>query len=66
MIHIKDAPSSPIYEDRPLHKKNPKVGSKKLALYENVWIDMEDAVTFEANEEVMSCWLTLADLRRSL
>ena len=39
-------------QDKPLHKKNPEVGTKKLVYASNLIIEQEDAASFGDNEEV--------------
>ncbi|GMG30310.1 unnamed protein product [Ambrosiozyma monospora] len=49
-LHIDGASES--VEDKPKHKKNPKVGMKKVYYSPNVLIEQQDAATIEPNEEV--------------
>lgn len=39
-------------QDKPLHKKNPEVGTKKLIYASSLIIEQEDAASFGDNEEV--------------
>ena len=40
---------------KPLHKKNPDVGTKQLVFSSSLIMEQEDAVSFGDNEEVGSC-----------
>lgn len=46
-------------QDKPLHKKNPDVGSKKLVYSSNLIMEQEDAASFGDNEEVSNFTLDL-------
>lgn len=39
-------------QEKPLHKKDPSVGTKKLVYSSNLIIEQEDAASFGDNEEV--------------
>jgi len=39
-------------QSKPLHKKNPEIGSKQLVYSSNLIIEQEDAASFGDNEEV--------------
>ncbi|SCU86357.1 LAMI_0D01728g1_1 [Lachancea mirantina] len=49
---LEGAPSSPVVELKPKHKKNPAVGEKKVIYYEKVLIDQDDADLITEGEEV--------------
>ncbi|WWC72977.1 glutamate-tRNA ligase [Kwoniella pini CBS 10737] len=38
--------------EKPLHKKNPEIGNKKLILSDKLLVEQEDAVSFGDNEEI--------------
>ncbi|KAI1640647.1 glutamyl-tRNA synthetase [Biscogniauxia mediterranea] len=45
-------PSAPRSEDKPLHPKNPAVGTKKVAFSNELILDQEDAKSFKDGEEI--------------
>ena len=45
-------PTSEEVKTLPRHKKNPDVGDKKTIYSSSLWIEQEDALSFEDNEEV--------------
>lgn len=47
-----DAPAEPRTEDKPLHPKNPAVGTKKVAFSKELILDQADAKSFKDNEEI--------------
>ncbi|KAH9909518.1 glutamyl-tRNA synthetase [Xylariomycetidae sp. FL2044] len=47
-----EAPAEARSEDKPLHPKNPAVGTKKVAFSKEVIIDQEDAKSFKDGEEI--------------
>ncbi|KAI1407220.1 glutamyl-tRNA synthetase [Hypoxylon sp. FL1857] len=47
-----EAPAEPRTEDKPLHPKNPKVGTKKVAFSKELILDQEDAKLFKDGEEI--------------
>ncbi|KAI6081803.1 glutamyl-tRNA synthetase [Hypoxylon rubiginosum] len=47
-----EAPAEPRTEDKPLHPKNPAVGTKKVAFSKELIIDQADAKSFKDNEEI--------------
>lgn len=51
-VTIDGGPSLVVTEDRPQHKKNPALGTKKLCLLNRVLIDQADAATLAEGEEV--------------
>ena len=51
-IKLKGGPESPETQSRPLHKKNPDVGTKKTVYADSILIEQEDAKSFAQNEEV--------------
>ncbi|KAI1171082.1 tRNA synthetases class I, catalytic domain-containing protein [Nemania sp. FL0916] len=54
MVTIKgaDAPTEPRAEDKPLHPKNPAVGTKKMAFSQELILDQADAKSFKDGEEI--------------
>ena len=61
-IKLKGGPESPETKSRPLHKKNPDVGTKTTVFASTILVEQEDAKTFAENEEVRHytgfTWLT--------
>ena len=51
-VTIKGGPSSPEIKTLPKHKKNPEVGEKKTVYTSTVFVEQEDAASFEDQEEV--------------
>jgi len=49
---VNGAPAKAVVEDRPKHKKNPELGSKKTTLSDHIILEQEDAASFELNEEI--------------
>jgi glutamyl-tRNA synthetase len=49
---VNGAPSQPVVENRPKHKKNPELGNKKTILSDHIILEQEDAASFELNEEI--------------
>ncbi|KAI1372831.1 glutamyl-tRNA synthetase [Hypoxylon crocopeplum] len=47
-----EAPVEPRSEDKPLHPKNPAVGTKKVAFSKELVIDQADAKSFKDDEEI--------------
>ncbi|KAI0835238.1 glutamyl-tRNA synthetase [Hypoxylon sp. FL0890] len=47
-----ETPAEPRTEEKPLHPKNPKVGTKKVAFSKELIIDQEDAKSFKDGEEI--------------
>ncbi|KAI1340732.1 tRNA synthetases class I, catalytic domain-containing protein [Xylariaceae sp. FL0016] len=47
-----DAPAEARHEDKPLHPKNPSIGTKKVAFSKELIIDQADAKSFKDGEEV--------------
>ncbi|KAI0158019.1 glutamyl-tRNA synthetase [Hypoxylon sp. FL1284] len=47
-----EAPAEPRAEDKPLHPKNPAVGTKKVAFSKDLILDQADAKLFKDNEEI--------------
>ncbi|KAI1505812.1 glutamyl-tRNA synthetase [Biscogniauxia marginata] len=45
-------PSAPRSEDKPLHPKNPAVGTKKVFFSSEIILDQEDAKSFKDGEEI--------------
>jgi glutamyl-tRNA synthetase len=46
------APSKPVVEDKPKHKKNPDLGTKQTTFSETILMEQDDVSTFELNEEI--------------
>jgi glutamyl-tRNA synthetase len=46
-------PETPYSKEMPKHKKNPNVGKKQTWFASSIWIEQEDAKTFEEEEEVL-------------
>jgi glutamyl-tRNA synthetase len=51
-VTIKGGPISPEIKTLPKHKKNSDVGEKKTVYSSSILIEQEDAVSFDAQEEV--------------
>ncbi|KAI0080539.1 glutamate-tRNA ligase [Panus rudis PR-1116 ss-1] len=51
-VNIKGGPADPEVKTMPKHKKNPEVGEKKTVFASTVFVEQEDAVSFEDNEEI--------------
>ena len=51
-VTIKGGPSAPEIKTLPKHKKNPEVGEKKTVYTSTVFVEQEDAASFEDQEEV--------------
>lgn len=51
-VTIKGGPSTPEVKTLPKHKKNPEVGEKKTVYTSTVFVEQEDAASFEDQEEV--------------
>ncbi|KKY15884.1 putative glutamyl-trna synthetase [Phaeomoniella chlamydospora] len=49
---VKGARVAPLCEDKPKHLKNPDVGQKKVWYSQTIWIEQEDAKSFEDDEEI--------------
>jgi glutamyl-tRNA synthetase len=50
-ITLSGGPEKDIVEDKPKHKKNPEIGTKKVIFSSNVLIDQDDAKTLKDGEE---------------
>ena len=50
--NILGGPENPYSEWVAKHKKNPDIGSKQTWFASSIWIEQEDAKTFEMEEEV--------------
>ena len=57
-VTITGAPAQVEVKTFPKHKKNPEVGEKKTVFSGNVFVEQEDALSFEDNEEVRATTLT--------
>ena len=51
-VTIKGGPASPEVKSVPKHKKNPEVGEKKTVYSSQIFVEQEDARSFEDQEEV--------------
>jgi len=51
-VTVIGGPTSEVVKTLPKHKKNPDVGDKKTIYSSSLWIEQEDALSFEDNEEV--------------
>ncbi|KAI9740346.1 MAG: hypothetical protein M1834_004925 [Cirrosporium novae-zelandiae] len=49
---VKGTRDAPYTEDKPLHPKNPSVGTKKVVYSSHILLDQEDAQSFAQDEEV--------------
>ncbi|KAI1391712.1 glutamyl-tRNA synthetase [Hypoxylon trugodes] len=47
-----EAPSEPRTEEKPLHPKNPSIGTKKVAFSKELILDQADAKSFKDGEEI--------------
>ena len=57
-VTIKGGPASPEVKSVPKHKKNPEVGEKKTIFSSNVYVEQEDALSFDNQEEVRILYVT--------
>jgi glutamyl-tRNA synthetase len=51
-VIIVGGPTNEIVKKLPKHKKSPDVGDKNTVFSSSLWIEQEDAMSFEDNEEV--------------
>lgn len=51
-MKIKGGPSAPEVKINPRHKKNPAVGDKKTVYSSTIFVEQEDALSFDDQEEV--------------
>ncbi|SGZ58913.1 CIC11C00000000688 [Sungouiella intermedia] len=51
-VTLSNGPVEPFSEDKPKHKKNPDVGTKKVIFAKDVLVDQADAQTFAEGEEI--------------
>jgi glutamyl-tRNA synthetase len=58
-VKIKGGPTSPETKIQPKHKKNPDVGEKKTVYASEIFIEQEDALSFDDQEEVSGFIFTL-------
>ncbi|KAK2765453.1 hypothetical protein FQN54_008306 [Arachnomyces sp. PD_36] len=49
---VSDASSSPIVEQKPKHAKNGSIGAKTVVYSGDIFLDQEDAQTFQQDEEI--------------
>ncbi|KAK9456992.1 tRNA synthetases class I, catalytic domain-containing protein [Dipodascopsis uninucleata] len=55
-VTLSNGPAEPYSEEKPKHKKNSAIGTKKVLYSSHIYVDQEDAQTFKDDEE-----LTLMD-----
>jgi len=53
-VTINGGPSTPEIKLNPRHKKNAEIGEKKTVYSSNIFVEQEDAVSFDDNEEASS------------
>ncbi|KAI0723803.1 glutamate-tRNA ligase [Cerioporus squamosus] len=51
-VTIKGGPAEPEVKTLPKHKKNPEVGEKKTVYSSQIFVEQEDAISFDDQEEV--------------
>ncbi|KAH8106901.1 glutamate-tRNA ligase [Cristinia sonorae] len=51
-VTIKGGPAAPEVKALPKHKKNPEVGEKKTVFSSQIFVEQEDALSFEDQEEI--------------
>lgn len=51
-VKLSNGPASPVTEDKPKHKKNTELGTKKVIFANEILVDQDDAATFAENEEI--------------
>ena len=51
-VTITGGPAQPEVKSLPKHKKNPDVGEKKTIFSSNIFVEQEDAISFDDQEEV--------------
>lgn len=51
-VTIKGGPAVPEVKTLPKHKKNPEVGEKRTIFSSQVFVEQEDALSFDDQEEV--------------
>lgn len=51
-ITIEGGPAVPFSEDKPKHKKNAELGTKKIVYSSEIFVDQDDAQTFKDGEEI--------------
>ena len=61
-VVIRDGPSAPEIKTLPKHKKNPEVGEKKTVYTSTIFLEQEDAASFEDQEEVNQLSLMRVDV----
>lgn len=52
LVKLANGPAQPYTEEKPKHKKNPEVGTKKVIFSNEVLVEQADAKTFAEGEEV--------------
>lgn len=52
-VTLLNGPDTVYIEEKPKHKKNSQIGTKKTAFYKFILLDQDDALTFKDNEEVV-------------
>ena len=56
-VTVKGGPAQAEVKTLPKHKKNPEVGEKKTVYSSKIFVEQEDAISFDGQEEV--CALSL-------
>ncbi len=51
-VTLTNGPATPEVKDVPKHKKNPQVGTKRTIYSSNIYVEQDDAASFEDQEEV--------------
>jgi glutamyl-tRNA synthetase len=51
-VTIKGGPAEVEVKTLPKHKKNPEVGEKQTVYSSSIFVEQEDALSFDDNEEV--------------
>ncbi|CCJ31005.1 unnamed protein product [Pneumocystis jirovecii] len=51
-VTLLNGPDTVYIEEKPKHKKNSQIGTKKTAFYKFILLDQDDALTFKDNEEI--------------
>lgn len=64
-VTITGGPSEPEVKTLPKHKKNAEVGEKKTVFSSNIFVEQEDALSFEDQEEA-SCLSRTHDLTTNI
>jgi glutamyl-tRNA synthetase len=51
-VKINGGPADTEVKNLPKHKKNPDVGEKQTVFSSSIFVEQEDAISFDENEEV--------------